>query len=195
MVNEIDIQSNLRFNLESINSPVRTESNSRDLKSTSIDLHQKEEDISSQEEEHLFKKSRGVILIESVKDMMHLDGKKSIKYTVILVISVLAWVIALDKATSSNYRVYATSSLGHHTMIATLSIATSIITAISDLFFAKFADLTSRPTVYLIGTSFFALGYIIIPSANDISGYVIGNVLGSLALHPLTQSTFSSLVT
>ncbi len=102
-------------------------------------------------EDECFEKSRGVILIESVKDLMKEEGKGSkAMWVVIISILILAWSLGLNSSTTRNYEVYATSSYGHHTLISTLSIASDIINAVSKLFFAKFSVVTSRPTTLLL---------------------------------------------
>lgn len=170
-----------------VRSSDRTDSIEHDNKLESINTRKDielliDEDI---EESPIKYKSRGVILIESVKELMYQPGKQHFKYAVYGLLLLLSWAAALDKSTTRNYEVVATSEYKKHTFISTLSIANSIISAVSDLFFAKFADLTSRPTVYFIAVFFFVVGYIIVPAGNTISSFIVGNVFGSLGASSL----------
>lgn len=136
--------------------------------------------IEDEEVPDYLKKSRGVILIESVKDFMYTAGNEKYKYGVFAIIYLLAWSAGFDKSTTRNYEPNATSSYGNHTLISTLAIATNIVNAVGDLFFAKFSDLTSRPLVYFIGVAIFILGYVTIPTGNTIASFVVGSTFGKL---------------
>ncbi|CAM1509041.1 Fc.00g027800.m01.CDS01 [Cosmosporella sp. VM-42] len=57
-----------------------------------------------------------------------------------------------------------------------LSIATSIISAVSKPFIAKISDITSRPYTYLLILSFYIVGYIIAAGCQTISAYIVGEV-------------------
>lgn len=126
-------------------------------------------------------RNQEVILIESVKDLMKRGGNGSKEmWIVVISILILAWSLVLDSSTTRNYEVYATSSYGHHTLISTLSIASNIINAVSKLFFAKFSDVTSRPTTFVVALFFYVVGYIIVPFGSAISSFIVGSVFGKL---------------
>lgn len=127
------------------------------------------------------KKSRGVLLMSAVKDLVKEEGPRS-KAMWIIVLSVwfLSWSLSLDNQTTSNYEVYAASDYGHHSLISTLGIASSIISAVGQLCFAKFADITSRPITYIFALLLYVIGYIIIPAGSTISSYIVGVVFGDL---------------
>lgn len=144
-------------------------------------LEQSENDEDSYNEPLEFKKSRGVLLIESVKDLIKEEkGGNKVKWILIVSILILSWSVGLDLSTTKNYEVYATSYYNHHTLIATLGIATKIINAVGQLFFAKFSDVTSRPTTYAVALLLYVIGFIIIPTSSNISSYIVGNVFGNL---------------
>lgn len=126
-------------------------------------------------------KSRGVRRIENVK--LAMDNTKNgtiMKWVFGLSILVCAWTYSLDTSTTYNYSVPAVSSFNRHSMISTLGIATSIISAVMKPILGKFSDITSRPLTYFIVLFLYTLGYIIIASSGTISAYVIGEVFASI---------------
>lgn len=136
------------------------------------------------------KKSRGVIRMEAINDMLRKAGKRGkAAWIIIASVWVLLWALCLEKSTTSNYEVYATSAYGRHTMIATLGIASNIISAIGQMFFAKLSDITSRPMSFIISFFLFIIGYILIPAGTTISSYVIGVVFGALGSSILDLTT------
>lgn len=139
------------------------------------------ETLSTKSDIGFSRKSRGVLLMESVKEMIREEGNggKAI-WIIIISLWILSWAISLDKQTTSNYEVYVTSSYGHHTLISTLGIASSVISAVGQVCFAKFADITSRPITYIVALILYIIGYIIIPAGNTISSYIVGVVFGDL---------------
>jgi MFS family permease len=121
--------------------------------------------------------SRGVRRMEKLKRVM--DETKKGKYIRILFctcIIITSFVLALDGSTTASYEPYATSSFGHHSMLSTLSIATSVISSVSKPIVAKIADVTSRPATYILVLSLYTMGYIICASSSSISAYIVGNV-------------------
>ncbi|KAL6898440.1 major facilitator superfamily domain-containing protein [Trichoderma evansii] len=90
---------------------------------------------------------------------------------------VCAWAYSLDSSTTSYYSVDASSYFKqYNSVLATMSIATSIISAVSKPFIAKISDITSRPYTYLLILGFYIVGYIIAATSKTISAYVVGEV-------------------
>lgn len=121
-------------------------------------------------------KFKGVARIEMVRDFM---GKK---YLWIFAASIFltTWVTALDGTTTYNYQPYATSSFNRHSMLSTLTIATSVIGSVCKPFVAKMSDLTSRPFVYVIVLVLYVMGFIIVACSPSIAAFVIGSVFISI---------------
>jgi MFS family permease len=119
--------------------------------------------------------SRGVVRIEAVK-MTMASGKHSklILWLFAASVMVCAWAYALDNSTTFNYDPYATSSFGKHSMISTLQIATSIISAVCRPILAKISDVSSRPATYVLVVLFYTVGYIIVASCTTISAFIVG---------------------
>lgn len=136
------------------------------------------------------KKSRGVIRMEAINDMLKKEGKRGKAAWIIIVsVWVLMWALSLEKVTTSNYEVFATSEYGHHTLVSTLGIASGTVSSIGQMFFAKFSDVTSRPMCYIVSFFLFIIGYIVIPTGTTISSYVIGVVFGDLGKSILDLTT------
>lgn len=140
-----------------------------------------EETPMSNPDNKFIKKSRGVLLMSAVKDLIKEEGLRSkAMWIIVMSIWILSWSLSLDNQTTSNYEVYATSDYGHHTLISTLGIASSIVSAVGQLCFAKFADVTSRPITYIVALLLYVIGYTIIPIGSTISSYIVGVVFGDL---------------
>ncbi|CCH46048.1 Siderophore iron transporter [Wickerhamomyces ciferrii] len=121
--------------------------------------------------------SRGVQRAENVKVLMDTSKQgKWFRISLALSLLICAWVYSLDRSTTSSYSPYATSSFGHHSMISTLKIATSIMSSVSQPMLAKFSDVTSRPITYILVLVLYMMGYIIVAASKTISAYVIGEV-------------------
>ncbi|KAK2592581.1 hypothetical protein QQS21_009726 [Conoideocrella luteorostrata] len=129
--------------------------------------------ISHSNKDDVVVQSQGVTRMEAIY-----RSTKTDKWTLWLVgISVLvcAWAYSLDFATTRNYSVDVSSYYHQHsTVISTLGIVTSIISAVSKPFIAKISDITSRPYTYILGLTFYIVGYIIVATSQSITAYVVG---------------------
>lgn len=120
-------------------------------------------------------RSQGVTRMEAV----YREAKSDRKTLWLIGVSVLvcAWAYSLDSSTTSYYSVDASSYFKQHSsVLSTLSIATSIISAVSKPFIAKISDITSRPYTYALVLFFYVLGYIIVATCRTIASYVVGEV-------------------
>lgn len=133
-------------------------------------------DLEPESEKELPLKTKGVARIEMVRDYM---GKKYL-WLFAASIFLTCWMVALDGTTTFNYEPYATSSFGKHSMLSTLTVATSVIGAVCKPFVAKISDLTSRPFVYVIVLVLYVLGFIIVACSPSISAFVVGSVFISI---------------
>lgn len=61
----------------------------------------------------------------------------------------IAYSASLALNTLPVYLPFATSALGFHSTLGTITVVTSVIGSVSKPFVAKAADMTSRPTAYL----------------------------------------------
>lgn len=142
-------------------------------------------------------KTAGVRRMEAV----YRETGSSRKSFWVVAISVLvcAWAYSLDSSTTSYYSVDASSYFEEHSsVLATLAIATKIISAVSKPFIAKISDITSRPYTYLVALIFYIIGYIIVATSSTVSGYVIGEVfvaVGSSGLDLINDIIVADLTT
>ncbi|KAK7422839.1 hypothetical protein QQX98_001401 [Neonectria punicea] len=119
--------------------------------------------------------SQGVTRMEAVYREAKSDRKTL--WRVGASVLVCAWAFSLDSSTTSCYSVSASSYYQQHSsVLSMLSIATSIISAVSKPFIAKFSDITSRPYTYILCIFFYTCGYIIAASSRTISAYIVGEV-------------------
>ncbi|OQD90481.1 hypothetical protein PENANT_c001G08146 [Penicillium antarcticum] len=119
--------------------------------------------------------SQGVTRMEAVCR----EAKSNRKSLWLVGVSVLvcAWAYSLDSSTTSYYSIDASSYYKQHSsVLSTLSIATSIISAVSKPFIAKISDITSRPYTYILTLFFYMVGYIVAATSKTIAAYVVGEV-------------------
>lgn len=119
--------------------------------------------------------SQGVTRMEAVYH--HARSNRKTLYLVGASVLVCAWAFSLDSSTTSSYSIAASSHFKEHSsVLSTLSIATSVIGAVSKPFIAKLSDITSRPYTYIVVLVFYTVGYIIAASSQSVAAYVTGEV-------------------
>jgi MFS family permease len=135
-----------------------------------------EDDFDSFTTEEIFK-SRGVQRMDWVKATMDTtkSGKRLRIYFIVLLV-VIAWVSTFDSYTTYNYSPAATSAFGYHSLLSTVNIADSIISAVSKIMIAKVADVTSRPWTYALALMLYTLGSVLAAAAPNVTTYAAGSV-------------------
>ncbi|THU81737.1 MFS general substrate transporter [Dendrothele bispora CBS 962.96] len=158
------------------------------------------EDRGSSSSSSEYHQSQGVTRMEAVYRAA--QGRKTGRgtlYAISISVIVCAWAYSLDQSTTSNYSAFATSTFQQHSSgLASLSIATNIISAVCKPFIAKISDITSRPYTYIVVLCFYVLGYIVVATCRTISAYVIGEVfvaIGSSGLDLLNDIIVADLTT
>ncbi|KAK7447103.1 hypothetical protein VKT23_014316 [Stygiomarasmius scandens] len=157
------------------------------------------EDYGSTSSSEGYYQSQGVTRMEAVCRAAQGKTGRGTLYAVSISVIVCAWAYSLDQSTTSNYSAFATSSFQQHSSgLASLSIATNIISAVCKPFIAKISDITSRPYTYIVVLGFYVLGYIVVATCRTISAYVIGEVfvaIGSSGLDLLNDIIVADLTT
>ncbi|WBW72553.1 plasma membrane heme transmembrane transporter Str3 [Schizosaccharomyces osmophilus] len=121
--------------------------------------------------------NRGVTKIEESRLFINRNRKgKFLAYAFGFSILVCAWAYAIQESTTYSYQVYATSSFNRQSLLSTLEIATSIISAVCRPILAKISDVTSRPVTYAIVLILYVIGFSVVAASSTISAYVIGAV-------------------
>jgi MFS family permease len=122
----------------------------------------------------------GVSKVETFNKVLHQSGKsgKTLLWLLGTSVGLTMFVYALDQAiTTQIYSAWASSSFGQHANLAAVSTASQIIRAISKPFLGKLADLTSRPTTYVVVLVFYVIGFVVAASAQAFSAYAVGVAL------------------
>lgn len=122
-------------------------------------------------------KEVGVSRVEAFNKVLYQSGKKGKILLWMLGISIFLtmFVYALDQGiTTTIFGTLAASTFGVHSEIGTVSTASQIIRAISKPFIGKLADITSRPTTYVVILAFYVLGFIVAASAETFASYTVG---------------------
>jgi SIT family siderophore-iron:H+ symporter-like MFS transporter len=157
------------------------------------------------------RKSKGVVEMEALAE------KINTKYLILLYggFAILAYVLSLsellvlprarqqlmtDQYTSADFLDVAVSrAFGQHSLRATVSTITAVFQAVSQPPIAKFADVFGRVNAYLACVALYVIGYIIVPSSQNIYAYAAGNsiyilgITGLFLLQNIIISDISSL--
>ncbi|KAH7166578.1 major facilitator superfamily domain-containing protein [Dactylonectria macrodidyma] len=119
----------------------------------------------------------GVSKVEAFNKVLYQSGKKGKILLWLLGISIglTMFAYALDQGiTSSIFTTMASSTFKTHSSLAAVSTASQIIRAISKPFIGKLADITSRPTTYVVILVFYVVGFVIAASSSTFVAYTVG---------------------
>lgn len=120
--------------------------------------------------------SKGVTRMEAI--VRATKTNRTLLWIVGASILLSAFATSLDFGTTRYYAIPASGFYKQHsTVLSTLAIVTNIISAVSKPFIAKLSDVTSRPYMYMFTLALYVMGYIITAASQDISAYVVGEVL------------------
>ncbi|EXU94738.1 MFS transporter [Metarhizium robertsii] len=119
----------------------------------------------------------GVSRVEAFNKQLYQSGKRGKLLLWLLAISIglTMFAYALDMGiTTGIFSTLATSSFGVHSELGAVSTASQIIRAVSKPFIGKMADITSRPTTYVVILAFYAVGFAVAASARKFASYTVG---------------------
>jgi MFS family permease len=119
----------------------------------------------------------GVSRVEAFNKVLYQSGKsgKILLWLLGISIGLTMFAYALDQGiTSSIFTTMASSTFGQHSSLAAVSTASQIIRAISKPFIGKLADITSRPTTYVVILVFYVVGFAVAASASTFAAYTVG---------------------
>lgn len=119
----------------------------------------------------------GVRKIEAFNKQLYQSGKKGKMMLWLLGVSIglTMFAYALDMGiTTGIFSTLAASTFGMHSELGAINIASQNIRAVSKPFIGKLADITSRPTTYVVILAFYAIGFAVAASANNITSYTVG---------------------
>lgn len=138
--------------------------------------HLNRSDSSSIEHVQVDRGAKGVAQAEAFTRLLRREGSGKVLF-VLLGISIFLsmFAYALDQGlTSEVFSVIAASYFSKHSEVASIQVASKIITAVSKPFIGKLSDLTSRPTMYTVVLIFYVIGFAVAASAQTFSAYVVG---------------------
>ncbi|QDS71941.1 hypothetical protein FKW77_000787 [Venturia effusa] len=119
----------------------------------------------------------GVSRVEAFNKVLYRSGNSG-KFLLWLLgtsIGLTMFAYALDQGiTTTIFTTMASSTFGQHSSLAAVSTASQIIRAISKPFIGKLADITSRPTTYVVILVFYVVGFVVAASSSTFAAYTIG---------------------
>lgn len=119
----------------------------------------------------------GVSRVEAFNKVLYQSGKsgKILLWLLGISVGLTMFAYALDQGiTSSIFTTIASSMFGQHSSLAAVTTASQIIRAISKPFIGKLADITSRPTTYVVILVFYVVGFVVAASASTFAAYTVG---------------------
>lgn len=121
--------------------------------------------------------SIGVSRVEAFNKVLYESGQtgKILLWLLAISIGLTMFAYALDQGlTTTVFGVMASSTFGKHSELGAVATASQIIRAISKPFIGKMADITSRPTTYVIILFFYAVGFIVAATSSTFAAYTVG---------------------
>lgn len=118
--------------------------------------------------------------------------------TIIVSLGLTMFVYALDQGITPQFDMIAASSFAMHAQLGAVNTASTLISGIAKPLIGKLADITSRPTTYIISLVFYVVGYIVAATCTNFVAYVVGvafTAVGKAGLNLLCQIIVGDLTT
>ncbi|GAA5919881.1 hypothetical protein JCM6882_001989, partial [Rhodosporidiobolus microsporus] len=143
-------------------------------------------------------KTAGVLKMEAIGAMGKTPSGRWALYLIAALIWIMYYVYQQQSSTTYAFTVFATSSFSQHASgLASMGIATGIISAVILPFLAKLADVFSRPWLCVVSMVGYVIGFVIILKSPTLAAYVVGNVfvsIGTAGLSLLSSILCADLV-
>ncbi|KUI54240.1 Siderophore iron transporter 3 [Cytospora mali] len=120
---------------------------------------------------------QGVSKVEAFNKVLYQSGPtgKILLWLLGVSIGLTMFAYALDQGiTSTIFTTMASSTFGQHSSLAAVSTASQIVRAIAKPFIGKLADITSRPTTYVVILVFYFVGFVVAASSSTFAAYTVG---------------------
>lgn len=122
-------------------------------------------------------------------------------YQVMLLVAtfICSYGYGLDGSVRYIYTGYATSSYAEHSLLSTINVINAVISAASQIIFARLSDVYGRFSLFCVSIVFYAVGSIIQSQAYDVQKFAAGSIfyntgyVGVMLILILILSDFSSL--
>lgn len=121
--------------------------------------------------------AQGVSKVEAFNKVLYQSGPtgKLLLWLLGVSIGLTMFAYALDQGiTSTIFTTMASSTFGQHSSLAAVSTASQIVRAIAKPFIGKLADITSRPTTYVVILVFYVVGFVVAASSSTFAAYTVG---------------------
>lgn len=140
-------------------------------------------------------KTVGIKKIEAVSKQYGRWGKIFFFFCIFLV----AYCYGLDSTTRYVFLAQAQSSYGHHSLLSTINVASSIIAVAAQPFYARLSDVFGRTEILAVCVLFYVVGTIIESQADNVQTFAGGAIVfqfgltGIMLLLQLLAADFSFL--
>ena len=119
-------------------------------------------------------------------------------FTIIVSLGLTMSAYAIDQGITPQFNLIAASSFSRHAQLGVVTTASTLISGIIKPLIGKLADLTSRPTTYIISLVFYVVGVAIAASCTNFASYIVGAAftsVGKAGLNLLGQIMVGDLTT
>ncbi|OAA69690.1 Major facilitator superfamily domain, general substrate transporter [Cordyceps fumosorosea ARSEF 2679] len=119
----------------------------------------------------------GVSRVEAFNRVLYQSGRAGqiLLWLLGLSIGLTMFAYALDLGiTTTVFTTMASSTFRQHSQLGAVAVASQVIRAVSKPFIGKLADITSRPTTYLVVLAFYALGFLVAATSSTFAAYTVG---------------------
>lgn len=118
-------------------------------------------------------KSPGVLRAEALLEVMTPRDKIAIGVGIFL----LSFVCYFNRAVAVTYESYATSEFGDQSLIATISIVTTVVSAATYPVAAKMSDIAGRLELLILSVVLYVVGTVLLAACKNIQTYAGGSVI------------------
>lgn len=117
----------------------------------------------------------GVTKVEAFNKVLRTSARgKLLLYTLAVSIGLTMFAYSMDQGTTYLFNAIAASAFRRHSSLGAINTAGQLVRSISKPFLGKLADITSRPTTYVVVLIFYAVGFAVAASGQSIAAYTIG---------------------
>ncbi|KAE8373865.1 major facilitator superfamily domain-containing protein [Aspergillus bertholletiae] len=142
----------------------------------------------------------GVSSVEGMNQVLHHTGLagRLLLVTIIVSLGLTVCVYAFDGGVTQQFTMIAASSFSMHAQLGAVNTASTVINGITKPVMGKLADITSRPTSYIISLLFYVVGYAVAASCTNFVAYTVGvslTAVGKAGINILCQIIVGDLTT
>ncbi|KAK4495173.1 hypothetical protein PRZ48_013500 [Zasmidium cellare] len=117
----------------------------------------------------------GVSKVEAFNKMLKESASgRALLWTLGISLIITMFAYSLDQGTTYIFNGYAASAYTSHAQLGAVTTASQVVRSVSKPFLAKIADITSRPTTYVLILIFYASGFAVAAGTHNLTGYIVG---------------------